>query len=159
MARAVWRGCRPRSRSPSRFVSSSPCGFRRANGTRRQSTGRCEMSPSRPFRRRGVRAYAGPNFRRQDRMASRDTVRPRSARRSPASRKLRVNRWYNQTAWLMISGGKRWRRYSDSIRQLSPTPANLTKPARVLPAAPQTGSGCGSSARVIERNQESCDGL
>ncbi len=32
------------------------------------------------------------------------------ARRSSTSRKLRVNRWYNQTAWLMISGGKRWRR-------------------------------------------------
>ncbi len=29
----------------------------------------------------------------------------------------------------MISGGKRWRRYSDSIGQLSPTDVNLTMPS------------------------------
>ena len=57
---------------------------------------------------------------------------PRSASRSSTSRKLRVNRWYNQTAWLMISGGKRWRRYRDSIGQLSPTAVNLTMPCAVL---------------------------
>ena len=77
---------------------------------------------SRPCRRRRVRAYAGPNFRHQDRMASGDTVMPR----------LRANRWYSQTAWLMISGGKRWRRYSDSMSRFSPTAANLTTPGRGL---------------------------
>ena len=34
-------------------------------------------------------------------------VTPRSASRSSTSRKLKVKRWYNQTTWLMISGGKR----------------------------------------------------
>jgi len=32
----------------------------------------------------------------------------------------------------MISGGKRWRRYSDSIGQLSPTAVNLTMPLNEL---------------------------
>ena len=56
------------------------------------------------------------------------TVMPRSASRSSTSRKLRANRWYSQTAWLMTSGGKRWRRYSDSMSRLSPTAVNLTMP-------------------------------
>ena len=56
----------------------------------------------------------------------------RSARRSSTSQKLSVNRWYSQTAWLMISGGKRWRRYSDSMSRLSPTDVNLTMPCDVI---------------------------
>jgi len=43
------------------------------------------------------------------RMVSYVTVIPRSARSSSTSRKLRQKRWYNQTAWLIISEGKRWR--------------------------------------------------
>ena len=46
--------------------------------------------------------------------------------------KLRVNRSYSQTAWLMISGGKRWRRYSDSRSRLSPTAVYLAKPRRMF---------------------------
>lgn len=38
---------------------------------------------------------------------SNDTVTFRAANRSSNSRKLKVNRWYSQTVWLMISGGKR----------------------------------------------------
>ena len=34
---------------------------------------------------------------------------PRSARSSSTSRRLRLNTWYNRTACLMISAGKRWR--------------------------------------------------
>jgi hypothetical protein len=34
---------------------------------------------------------------------------PRSAKSSSTSRRLRLNTWYNQTVWLMISAGKRWR--------------------------------------------------
>ena len=56
---------------------------------------------------------------------------PRLARRSSTSRKLSVNRWYSQTAWLMISGGKRRRRYSDPIGRLSPTDVTLTMPFAV----------------------------
>ena len=89
----------------------------------------CQMSPRRPCRRRRVRAYSGPNLRHQNRMASYDTVTPRSARRSSTSRKLSVNRWYSQTAWLMISGGKRWRRYSDPIGRMSPIAVNLAMPS------------------------------
>ncbi len=37
-----------------------------------------------------------------------------------------------EPTWLMISGGKRWRRYSDSIGQLSPTGVNLTMPFEPL---------------------------
>ena len=87
-------------------------------------------SPSRPCRRRSVRAYAGPNFWHQDRIASYDTDTPRSASRSSTSRKLRVKRWYSQTAWLIISGGNRWRQYRDFIGPIvSPTGVNLTMPA------------------------------
>jgi pyridoxine 4-dehydrogenase len=32
-----------------------------------------------------------------------------AARSISTSRRLRLNTWYNQTAWLMISAGKRWR--------------------------------------------------
>ena len=49
----------------------------------------------------------GPNFRNRSRTASQDTLTPRSASRSPTSRKPRANRWSRRTEWLMIAGGKR----------------------------------------------------
>ena len=109
----------------------------------------CQMSPSWPCRRRSARAYAGPNLRHQDRIASYDTTMPRSARRSSTSRKLRVKRWYSQTAWLMISGGKRCRRYSDPIGRLSPTAVNCIikyccSPIKMSPFAPNRNVPSGS---------------
>ena len=82
---------------------------------------------------------------------------PRSASSSSTSRKLSVNRWYNKTAWLMISGGKRWRRYSDSIGQLSPTAVNLTMPQRSSKrnACPSSDTSCGTyePMKPSERNR------
>src|ERR671917_1635616 len=67
---------------------------------------------------------------------------PRSIIISSISRKLSGNRWYNQTQWLMISGGYRWPLYveddTSTIKRLLPrrstggsshhTPDNLTVP-------------------------------
>ena len=50
------------------------------------------------------------NFSHHCRMVSYDTMMPRSASRSSTSRKLRLYLWYNHTAWLMMSDGKRCRR-------------------------------------------------
>ena len=47
---------------------------------------------------------------------------PRSAKISSTSRRLRLNTWYSQTAWLMISAGNRctivgvgWRLHAVSL--------------------------------------------
>src|SRR5918911_1193886 len=66
-------------------------------------------------------------------MASELTRMPRSASSSSTSRWLRLNRKYSQTAWLMISAGKRWRRYKAGSTgtarcYLAPLHLNLSTP-------------------------------
>ena len=55
---------------------------------------------------------------------------PRSASRSSTSRKLRLNTWYGQTAWLMIWAGKRCRLCGsggDFMLPVSLVPNGLTR--------------------------------
>ncbi len=68
------------------------------------------------------------------------------------SLKLTVNGRRSQTAWLMISGGKRWRRYRNSIGQLSPTGVNLTMPS--LRIVMNTSSTCQMSPSRPCRRRE-----
>src|SRR5215831_10003629 len=74
----------------------------------RNISSRCHLSPGRERRRRSWLAYCWPNLRHHLRIASYVTLTPRSNNSSSTSRKLRQNRKYNHTAWLIISTGKRW---------------------------------------------------
>ena len=52
-------------------------------------------------------ANSAPDFPHQARMLSCVIDKPRSARISSTSRRLKLNTWYSQTAWLMIAAGNR----------------------------------------------------
>src|SRR5215217_6002840 len=65
----------------------------------------CHLSPGRGRRRRRRSAKLAANFLHQRRTVSYETTTPRSARISSTSRRLRLNTWYSQMAWPMISAG------------------------------------------------------
>lgn len=69
-----------------------------------------------------------PLISQQDGVMSTDTA---------TSRKPTENRWYNQMAWLMISGGKLRRQRRGPIGRTAPNAVNWTTPRRnLLPTAP-----------------------
>src|SRR3989442_8086671 len=73
----------------------------------RNPSSRCHLSPSLRWRRRNWLAYYWPNLRHHLRIAAYVTTTPRSNSSSSTSRKLRQNRQYSHTAWLMIATGTR----------------------------------------------------
>ena len=74
---------------------------------RMNTSSKCHLSPGCGRRRRTLFAKLAPNLAHHRRTLSYDTTTPRSARSNSTSRKLRLNTWYSQTAWLTISAGRR----------------------------------------------------
>ena len=101
---------------------------------------RCQVSPG--FGRRWRSPASKLPLRNSGSSAGgsrRERITPRSARRRPTTRKLKLNVWYSQTAWLMTSPGKRWQRYRSGVRSIfQPDPAASLRPVAVTVTMPAT---------------------